>query len=854
MIKAVRLRTEYLNCPLGIDIIKPRLSWNVEGAIQQTAYKIAAVSESGEIIWDSGRVESSQMVHIPWGGRALTSRERIVWTVTLWDENGLQGESSSTCFELGLLHQEDWQSAWISGNYLVNRKKRYPVDCFRKKFQISKQVVKARFYATACGIYEAELNGHRIGEFVLAPGITDYKKRVQYQTYDVTELLFQQENVLTVQLADGWYRGSVGAWGLCNQYGTETKFLGQLEVTYEDGSREVIGTDSTWEWSNDGPIRFADNKDGELVEAFREPSYKGKAKATYHLVIPTASNNVIHKENEQFNAKMRVAPSGKRILDFGQNFAGYISFDIMAKQGDVIRFRFGEMLDSNGELTQKNIQCSSKRKTTPLQRVDYICKEGQNTYKTTFALFGFQYVEVDTNVEINADNFTGIAVYSAFEQTGTFESSNPLLNKLVDATLWSTKSNSGDVPTDCPTRERHAWTGDAQIFFKTASYLVDYAPFARKYLRDVYDWQKKSGRLPQIAPAGGVDFYMWVMNGSVGWSDVGVILPYQFWKLFGDRAILEEYYDRMKLYARFMQSRCGKWGGPYAKPLGLRGEAKKYAVNRGQSYGEWAEPADVCQFQWYDFASPHPEVSTAYTAYVMGLMEEIALELGHAEDAANYREYKEGCRTAYQELVRTKAYSLDTDRQAQLVRPLAFGLLEEKQEAYAKTRLIQAMENYGWRLGTGFLSTPLILDVLEEIDIEAAYRLLENEEIPGWLSMPKAGATTIWEAWEGPNSTSGGIGSLNHYSKGAVCQWLFESMCGIRVAGENEFVIAPKPGGSFTYVSAEYNSVYGKVTSGWKKREDGSYEYEVMIPANTDAIFIFPDGTQKLLRVGMNCL
>ena len=852
--KAIRLRVEYLKNPIGIDITRPRLSWNCEGGVKQYAYKIVAWDEQETVIWDSGKVISSQMVHIPWGGAELQSRQIICWKVCLWEKTAageLKEEwSEEAYFELGLLCASDWKARWICGNYKVDKKKRYPVDCFRKKFFVTKQVKKARLYATACGHYEAVFNGMKAGEFCLAPGITDYKKRIQYQTIDVTDLLNAGENEWTVMLADGWYRGSVGAHGLLNQYGTETKFLGQLEIEYADGSREYVITDDSWDWSNDGPIRFADNKDGEVVEAYRVPGYEGKAKSTKNRVIPTASNNFALKENEQFSPVLTTLPSGKKILNFGQNFAGYVSFRLNAKQGDRIKLRFGELLDTSGELTQRNIQISNKKKTTTLQQVEYFCKDGQNQYKTRFAIFGFQYVEVDTELEVKAEDFTGIAVYSAFEQTGAFHSSNELLNKLVEATIWSTKSNSADLPTDCPTRERHGWTGDAQIFFKTASYLVDYAAFAKKYLRDVYDWQKANGRLPHIVPEGGADFYMWVMNGSVGWSDVGIILPYQFHQMYGDQDILNEYYEGMKAYAGFMQRRCGKWGGPYAKPIPLKGKAKKYLVNRGQSYGEWAEPQDVCLFHWYDFAAPHPEVSTAYTSYMMQLMEEIAVMLGHTEDLDNYREYKEGCKQAYQELVTTKPYSLDTDRQARLVRPLALGLLNKEQTEYAKKRLLQAMENYSWRLGTGFLSTPFILNVLADMDIEAAYRLLENEQIPGWLSMPKAGATTIWESWEGPNAVGDGVGSLNHYSKGAVCQWLFETMCGIHIAGENEFILAPKPGGRFTHAKAEYNSVYGKIICGWRRTEDGKYCYEVEIPANTTAKVILPDQEEQIYQAG----
>jgi alpha-L-rhamnosidase len=819
--KAIRLRTEYLRDPLGIDVTEPRLMWNCEGGVTQTAYRI--VTEN----WDSGKVTGSSMqARYP---RSLQSRERVNWRIRLWDENNEPGEWTEAFFEMGLLEKSEWTARWITGNYTVNRRERYPVDCFQKELSVKKEVRRARLYITACGLYEARLGGKRIGDFCLAPGITDYKKRVQYQTYDVTELLHEGENTLTVQLADGWYRGSCGAWGIRNQYGTETKLLAQLEIDYADGSSETIGTDESWAWSNDGPIRFADNKDGEIVEAYRSPMYSGTAKLTSHKVVPTASNNIPVTEHERFHPVITTAPNGKKLLDFGQNLAGYVSFKAKAHVGQRILWRFGEMLDEDGNLTLKNIQCVGKKKSSPLQQIDYICGEGLNEYKTTFSVFGFQYAEVETDVELQPENVEAIAVYSDMEETGRFESSNELLNRFVKATVWSTKGNSLDLPTDCPTRERHGWTGDAQIFFGTAAHLFDYAAFAKKYLRDVYDWQKRDGRLPQIAPYGGVDFYMWTMNGSVGWSDVGILLPYRFWKLYGDREILAEYYVGMKKYAGFMMRRIGKDG----------------VVRIGQSYGEWAEPADVRPNDWKDMVFPHPEVSTAYSAYVLRRMAEISDELGKTEDAENFRRSSERCRAAYQKLV---SDALDTDRQAQLVRPLAFGLLDEEQTAFAKKRLIEALEHYGWRLGTGFLSTPLILDVLSEIDLEAAYRLLENEEMPGWLFMPKNGATTIWESWEGTQA-QGGIASLNHYSKGAVCEWLFTTMCGIRVDGENHFAIAPRPGGHFRFAKASCNSVYGKVECSWK-RESGKTVYTFIVPANCTAEIRLPEGRSDRVAAG----
>ena len=818
--RAIRLKTEYLTDPVGIDLQQPRLMWNCAGGIKQTAYQV--ITEN----WDSGKVESSSM-HAVYP-LPLQSRERVNWRVRLWDENDQSGEWSEAFFEMGLLEKTDWTARWITGDYKVNRKERYPVDCFRKVFTVKKKVRKARLYITACGLYEAKLNGEKVGNFCLAPGHTDYRKRVQYQTYDVTDMLKNGENELSAQLADGWYRGSCGAWGLTNQYGTETKLLCQLEYEYESGLRETVISDGSWDWSNDGPIRFADNKDGEIVEAFRTPNYRGKAKETSHPVVPTVSDNIPVTEHERLHPVITTAPNGKKLLDFGQNLAGTVAFTVNARVGQRMRWRFGEMLDGDGNLTLKNIQCVGKKKTSPLQQIDYTCGEGRNGYKITFAVFGFRYAEVETEVELKQENIEAIAIYSDMCETGRFESSNELLNRFVEATRWSTKSNSLDIPTDCPTRERHGWTGDAQIFFETASYLFDYAAFSQKYLRDVYDWQKRDGRLPQIAPYGGVDFYMWTLNGSVGWSDVGILLPYRFWKKYGDARILSEYYARMKKYAAFMIRRVSPDG----------------VVRRGQSYGEWAEPADVTPNVWTDTVLPHTEVSTAYTAYVLRCLAEIAEELDHPEDAAKYRVVSEKCKAAYQ---KEFGKELDTDRQALLVRPLAFGLLNEEQTAFAEKRLLEALEHYSWRLGTGFLSTPLILDVLASVDIEAAYRLLENEAMPGWLFMPKAGATTIWESWEGTEA-QGGIASLNHYSKGAMVEWLFQTMCGIRVDGENHFMIAPRPGGHFTHAKASYDSVYGTVESGWE-RESGKTVYTVTIPPNCTATLKI-DGREHLLSAG----
>lgn len=840
--KAINLKTEYLINPIGIDIQNPRLMWTCEGGKTQSAYRIVAVTD-GKPVWDSGKVLSAEM-HADYQPK-LVSRQRVEWSVTLWDENDKEGETASAFFEMGLLSAEDFTANWITGNYKVNKKKRYPVDCFKKSFHAI-CVQRARLYITACGLYEAKLNGKKVGDFCLAPGHTDYRKRIQLQTYDVTELIQSGNNDFTVELADGWYRGSCGAWGLKNEYGTQTKLYAQLELIGTDGKMTTVGTDSSWAWSNDGAIRFADNKDGEVVEADRRPTYNGKAKVTKCGVLPSSSNNVAVTEHERLSVKQVIkTPKGATVLDFGQNIAGYIEFSLTAKKRQRMKLRFGEMLDGDGEFTQKNIQCRNKKgtKITPLQQIIYNCKEGVNTYKTKFAIFGFQYVLIETDAAWEQKDFTAIAVYSDMPETLKFKCSHPLINKLVGNTRWSAKNNHVDLPTDCPTRERHGWTGDAQIFCNTASYFFDYAAVARKYVNDMCDGQRKNGLFRQITPRGGVDRYMHTMDGSAGWSDAGVLIPYRIYRKYGDKRILQDNYEAMKRYANCKIKTLGKWYLT-ALPTGVGLKYKNYISNFGQSYGEWAEPVDVNAFRISDFVCPHPEETTAYIVYMLEHMAEIARLLGKEDDAVYYLKYVNKAKIGYRKLIETKKYSYDTDRQAKLVRPLYLKLLDEKQTEFAKKRLIKALDNYGWRLGTGFLSTPFILYVLADMNLEYAYRLLENEEMPGWLFMPKMNANTIWESWEGTEA-QGGVASLDHYSKGAVCEWLFDTMCGIKVSGERQFTIAPKVGGSITYAECEYDSIYGKVSSKWVRNGD-QVTYTITVPANTTATIELPSGTQTV--------
>lgn len=841
--KIKKILCEYLENPIGIDILNPRITWNLEDVKKQLGYEIKYTIN--DVVFTTGIIKTSSMYHV--FKDTLRSKDRVRYQIRILDENNEYSDySMPQSFEMGLLDRRDWECKWISGNYNPKKKNRYPVDYFLKEFDIN-EVESARLYISSCGLYEAMINDIKVGEGVLTPGSTDYRKRIQYQSYDVTTLLKNGKNTIKVALADGWYRGSIGAKGFRNVFGKETKFLAQLEIKTTKKITKIL-TDHTWRYSNDGPLLFADLKDGEICDNRKTPTYLGFAKEVKFDCNLTASNNEVVVENEIAKPiRMWKTKKGNTILEFENNRAGYISFSVEAKENDKLDICMGEMLDSEGELTLKNIQCITRGRRSPLQEVHFICKEGLNNYHSKFMVAGFKYLSISSNVLIKMENFNQIALYTKLRETSSFSCSNELINIFYQNTLRSLKSNSIDVPTDCPTRERMGWTGDSQVFFETASYLTDYQAFTRKHLEDVFDRQDKNGRLPHIAPYNAEDWFMDVMNGSVGWADVGILTPYRYYKKYGDKRILTKHFADMERYAKFMIKRCGRAKGIYslyAKNLHLSKKNRKYQVNTGQSYGEWAEPADVKAFVWTDFCEPHPEESMAYTAWMMKLMSEICDIVGNKTNKALYDEYYQGVKEAYKELITKKEHSLDTSRQAKLVRPLYLDLLENDTKEYAKNRLIQALDEYKWRLGTGFLSTPFILYVLQDINKEYAYKLLENEEKPGWLFMSKNNTGTIWEAWEGPLAQQG-IASLNHYSKGAVVEWLFKGMCGIIVRGENEFTLKPIIGGTLTYAFASYESMYGKVSLGWKKEED-KVIFNITVPSNTIAHFIYNNETKEL--------
>ncbi len=866
--KAVNLKTHYLVNPTGIDIVRPRLTWTAMEGKRQTAYEICT-GKNGEEGWKSGKIETASM-HAVYEG-TVKSRDIVTWKVRLYDENGAAGEwSEEACFETGLLREGDWSAKWICGHG-TDKGERLPADYYRKRFSLEKKdggvkVRRARLYATACGIYEARLNGDKVGDRVLAPGCTEYGKRIYYQTYDVTELI-KEENELSFVVGDGWFKGKLGCDAEECFFGTQTKLLAQLEIVFEDGTVQTVSTDDSFDWTNDGPVRYSDLKDGIVMDMNKELRFEQRAVVTRHDVWPTVSNAPSVKEMERFEPEVLTTPSGKCVLDFGQNMAGYVIFHAVGDKGQKIVVRMGETLD-NGEFTQENFATLKSGDGAPQrgksidQKVEIIC-DGKNVpdYPKLF-YSGFRYALVEGLEEVKPSDFTAVAIYSDIAYGGEFECSNGGVNQFVKNTIWSEKGNFVDIPTDCPQREKAGWTGDAQVFQKTAMYFSETAAFYRKWLRDVRDSQRGDGRVdnvcPRIRSGGQTD----VLNGSTGWADAAVIIPYQLWKYYGDESFITDNCDLMmgwKAYVMHAAADKSVYQLPKEHPMRkmmepfLLGNVPygEYVIESGTHWGEWAEPDGVLEWDGItELVRPKQEENTAYLSYSMGLLAEMMEAVGESDEAAECRKYSDGAKKAYQ-CNFVKNQDIESKRQAKLVRPLALGLLDEKMEENVAARLNETAKEREYKIGTGFLSTPFILPVLADHGYaDTAYKMLENEEEPGWLAMVKQGATTVWEHYNGYDKDGHPLDtSFNHYSPGAVCSFLFEYVAGIRPAGERAFLFKPVPGGTFTFARAKWDSPYGTVRAGWKK-DGGAFTYEIEVPSNCSAAVELPDGRNMHVGAG----
>lgn len=854
--RAINLKTEHMANPLGIDINHPYLSWNcIDGKIQ-SAYEITATDAyTGKELWHSGKIASAS-IHTVCPIEAV-SRQRISWKIRLWDENDMAGEwSESAFFEMGLLDKTNWGAKWINPEIKsddeVNNKEAHnkeahqPASYLRTAFDCDKDSLNknARLYVTAHGLYEVWINGKRVGDFVLAPGSYNYDKRLAYQTYDVSDFLREGKNDIQVILGDGWYRSVSGVDGDRNIYGEDIALLFQLEI---DG-QVVCVSDAKWEASQNGAIRENDMQQGEIIDArLKEPSDYHEVKVEdFSLDNLICSDCLPIQEMEHFDGKIITTPNGETVIDFGQNLAGYVEFTVNAHDGDKIILTHGETLDENGNFTQENFQDRKRHKEGGTrQQVVYTCAEGENHYKTKFSIWGFRYAKLETDIDLSNAVFTAIAVYSGMETLTSFECGNKDVNQLVQNSIWSQRSNFCDVPTDCPTRERAAWTGDMGVFAHTGLYLMDAYPVMRKWLAECRAAQFDDGKIANIAPRNNnPSFFSGLLAGSVGWGDACIIVPYEMYKRNGDVRILEENYEMMKKWYAFLENRARKSPMNPVKRL-KRNPYRKYTIETGIDYGEWCEP-DVESTS--AMRTPQGKVATAFFAHSGQLLAEIADILGKKEDASHYSKTAEMAQKAWR-FIATEDGRIVSDRQADYVRALAFGLLEGDEAKQAAKDLDELVKKCGYHLNTGFLSTPNLTRVLCDYGYEdTAYRLLLQDTRPSWLYEVKKGATTIWETWDGINEKGEVKASLNHYSYGAVCGWIIDGVCGI-VAENEKITIKPHPDKALGYARAVYNSPYGRIVSGWKYDGD-EVLYEIEIPSNVKAEVILPDGRRQELEAG----
>ncbi len=753
------------------------------------------------------------------------------WKVSAYAEEGWIGldfndEHWANALELGDFTKAPWGVLGIKPPYVR------PLPLLRKSFSVNKQVKRAFIYVSALGSCELHLNGKRVTEDYFIPGWSDFRKRAYYRTYEVTDLLQPGRNAIGAILHSEWYSGYQGGWGRRNKFGRGPRLLVQLEIEYADGERQLIVSDETWK-ATYGPILEADNYMGETYDARREingwdePWFDDgnwkevvaedvkdiDLRLTYHPGEP------IRKTMELVAKSIREVSSGVFIYDFGQNMVGTVRLRIRsAKPGDRIVLRYAEVLNPDGTLHTANLRGA---RATDV----YFCKgAAEEGFEPRFTYHGFRYVEVTGYPgKPLLDAVTGIVLHSDIPIRGEFSSSNPILNRLFENIVWSLRGNYFEVPTDCPQRdERQGWTGDAQIFSRTAAYLADVSSFMTKWLIDLNDGQREDGAYPEVAPATGSGF------GTPAWSDAGIIIPYVVWRFYGDARVIRLYYENMTRYIEYLV------------------ENSKDFLRPEIGYGDWVPAGSE---------TPKDVLSTAYFAYVVKLMVEMARAIGKEDDAKLYEELFEKIRSAF-----VKAYvepdgRIKGETQTCYALALDLKLLPEELEKLALEHLVKDIENRDWHLSTGFVGTRHLMQALTKFNrVDVAYKLLLQETYPSWLYPLRLGATTIWERWNSMTEEGihePGMNSFNHYAFGSVGEWLFSTVVGISTEGVGfkRIIVKPHPSRELGCVHSKYESINGTISVDWWF-SGKDFHLQLTIPANTSALVHVPTTDPRRVREG----
>jgi len=845
-LSVTNLRCEYKGNPVGIDVMNPRMSWELvssERGTLQTDYEVRVASSIADfskkkLIWDSGKKNSDASIQVAYEGPALASAKRYYWQVEVWDNQGHDsGWSEPAYWEMGLLSSADWKAKWITPNLKEDTAISNPSPMLRRAFEVKKNIAQARLYVSAQGLYEMQINGKRVGNQYFTPGWTAYDFRYQYQTYDVAEWLKTGRNAIGATLGDGWFRGNLAFHGNRNSYGTQVALLVQLVITYKDGMQQVVASDENWKAAT-GPILSSDIYNGETYDArleragWSEGAYDDKDWSGVTVMDPLKATLVapagppVRAIEEIKPIKVIKTPGGDTVLDMGQNMVGWVRMQVNAPAGTTITLRHAEVLDNRGNFYTANLRAA---KATD----QYTAKGGGlEVFEPHFTFHGFRYVAVNGwPGELSLDAFTGVVVHSAIDPSGTFETSNPMLNQLQHNIIWGQKGNFLDVPTDCPQRdERLGWTGDAQVFARTACFNHDSAAFYTKWLKDVALDQQDDGAVPFVIPNVLSHTTRKGESASAGWADVVTVMPWTVYLSYGDRRILEQQYPSMKAWVEYMRKQAGD----------------RYIWSNGFTFGDWLAFATT-RSDYPGATTDKDLIKTAYFARSTDLLRRTAEVLGNRSDASEYAELFDRIRAAFQKEFVTPNGRLASNTQTAYALALAFDLLPESERKQAAERLAADVRQFG-HLTTGFLGTPVLCKALSDYGYyDEAYMLLNRTEYPSWLYPITKGATTIWERWDGekPDGSfqDAGMNSFNHYAYGAIGEWMYRVIAGIEIdpsqPGYKHVLIQPHPGGGLTSTKASVHSMYGRVASSWEVK-GGTMTMSVEIPANTTASVRLP--------------
>jgi alpha-L-rhamnosidase len=825
--------------PKGIGTNTPRFSWKLvsnQRNVSQQAYWIQ-VKEGSKSMWNSGKVSSNQSIFIPYAGATLQSNHTYQVIVQVWDQAGKPSVVAKSTFSSAFLNSSDWKAKWISSGIAADSVDGR-IPHLNKSFTDSKKVKQARLFITARGLYEASINGKRIGDAYLTPGWTSYNKHLQYQVYDLTNDIKKGANELDVLLGSGWFRTRIAWENNKNFYGSQTALLSQLEITYADGSTETIASDGTWKASLSS-ILESEIYDGEKQDLRIKPAKWSpvvETSASYD-VLRAQINEPIRKQEQVAVNQVLHTKSGKVILDFGQNIVGWVKFTAQGKSGQQVKLSHVEMLDKFGEPYFANLR-SAKAQAI------YTLSGQPELIEPHFTFYGFRYVQVE-GYDVKASDFTGVTLHSDMATAGTFETSNPLLNQLQSNIRWGQKGNFLDVPTDCPQRdERLGWTGDAEVFSRTAAFNFNVNQFFAKWLKDVEADQNANGAVPFVIP----DVLnktnigrMAKQDGAAGWSDASIIIPYNVYTTYGDKQVLENQYKSMKAYLNY-----------------VRGAAKNDLWNTGFQFADWLSyrvDDSKGMIGQKSAVTDNYLVAQCFFAYNTQLMIKTARILGKTEDYKEWERLLDRIKLQFQKEFMTANGRLISETQTAYILALQFDMIPASLREAALARLVTNIEGYQYHLTTGFLGTPFLNPVLTRFGRnDVAYKLLLQDTYPSWLYPIKAhGATTIWERWDSmkPDSTfqDPGMTSFNHYAYGAVGDWMYRTIGGIDTeefdgAGYKESVIKPQLGGGLNFAKTSLETPYGKISSDWRL-DSGVFTLHVEVPVNTSATIVLPNFGQN---------